>query len=211
MSVSTNFGWEDVAYNNIVNAKMTKNMSQFKNMVFIFFGTIIFLTIIGFISNRTEPAFKANTKQEFITNINKCVDYLERNIPVDQRVNRRLIVTKASLESNYGNSRFAIQGNNLFGIRQFSNLENGILPDKVPYTVNWRVATFNSKCDSVKYYINLLNFNHHYHDFRNERLYQQNNNIQNTTRYFVKLEKYATNPNYPNLLMQTYLEIYETK
>ena len=211
MSVSTNFGLEDVAYNNIVNAKMTKNMSQFRNMVFIFFGTIIFLTIIGFISNRTEPAFKANTKQEFITNINKCVDYLERNIPVDQRVNRRLIVTKASLESNYGNSRFAIQGNNLFGIRQFSNLENGILPDKVPHTVNWRVATFNSKCDSVKYYINLLNFNHHYQDFRNERLYQQNNNIQNTTRYFVKLEKYATNPNYSNLLMRTYLEIYETK
>jgi len=211
MSVSTNFGLEDVAYNNIVNAKMTKNMSQFRNMVFIFFGTIIFLTIIGFISNRTEPAFKANTKQEFITNINKCVDYLERNIPVDQRVNRRLIVTKASLESNYGNSRFAVQGNNLFGIRQFSNLENGILPDKVPHTVNWRVATFNSKCDSVKYYINLLNFNHHYQDFRNERLYQQDNNIQNTTRYFVKLEKYATNPNYPNLLMQTYLEIYETK
>jgi len=186
MSVSTNFGLEDVAYNNIVNAKMTKNMSQFRNMVFIFFGTIIFLTIIGFISNRTEPAFKANTKQEFITNINKCVDYLERNIPVDQRVNRRLIVTKASLESNYGNSRFAVQGNNLFGIRQFSNLENGILPDKVPHTVNWRVATFNSKCDSVKYYINLLNFNHHYQDFRNERLYQQDNNIQNTTRYFVK-------------------------
>jgi len=211
VNVSINSGMESVVCNDTVNAQMTEEMLKFRNMVFIFFGTIIFLTIIGFLSNRTEPAFVANTKDEFITNLNKCVDYLEKKIPVDQRINRRLIITKASLESNFGKSRFAIEGNNLFGIRQFANLENGILPGKVSHTVNWRVATFNSKCDSVKYYINLLNFNHHYQDFRNERTYQKNNNIKNTTRYFVKLEKYATNPNYPNLLMKTYLEIYEIK
>jgi len=211
VSVSIDSGMESVVYNNIVNAKMNKNMIEFRNMVLIFFSTIIFLTIIGFISNRTEPAFVANTDQEFLQSLNKCINYLEKNIPAEQKIDRKLIITKAALESNFGKSRFAIQGNNLFGIRQFSNLENGILPIKVSSTANWRVATFNSKCDSVKYYINLLNYNHHYEDFRNERAYQRNNNINITTRYFIKLEKYATNPNYPNLLMKTYLKIYETK
>jgi len=211
VSVSIDSGMESVVYNNIVNAKMNKNMIEFRNMVLIFFSTIIFLTIIGFISNRTEPVFVANTDQEFLQSLNKCINYLEKNITAEQKIDRKLIITKAALESNFGKSRFAIQGNNLFGIRQFSNLENGILPIKVSSTANWRVATFNSKCDSVKYYINLLNYNHHYEDFRNERAYQRNNNINITTRYFIKLEKYATNPNYPNLLMKTYLKIYETK
>jgi len=211
MSVSIDSGMESVAYNNIVNAKMTKNMTEFRNMVFVFFGTIIFLTIIGFISNRTEPAFVANTEQEFVKAVDKCVNYLERNIPEDKRVNRRLIITKASLESNYGKSRFAIEGNNLFGIRQFDKLENGMLPQQIASSVKWRVARFDSKCDSVKYYINLLNNNHHYEDFRKERAYQKNNNLNLPTRYFIKLEKYATNPNYPDLLLKTYKNLYETK
>jgi len=211
MSVSIDSGMESVVYNNIVNAKMTKNMIEFRNMVFIFFGTIIFLIIIGFISNRTEPAFVANTEQEFVKAVDKCVNYLERNIPEDKRVNRRLIITKASLESNYGKSRFAIEGNNLFGIRQFDKLENGMLPNQISSNVKWRVARFDSKCDSVKYYINLLNNNHHYEDFRKERTYQINNNLNLPTRYFIKLEKYATNPNYPDLLLKTYKNLYETK
>jgi len=211
MSASINFGLENVAYNNIVNAEMTKNMIQFRNMVFTFFGAVLFLTIIGFISNRTEPAFVANTEKEFVKAVDKCVDYLERNIPEDRRIHRRLIVTKAALESNYGRSRFAIEGNNLLGIRQFENLENGMLPDRVASNVKWRVARFDSKCDSIKYYINLLNTNHHYEDFRKERLYQKNNSLNLPTRYFIKLEKYATNPNYSELLMKTYNNIYVIK
>ena len=44
-----------------------------------------------------------------------------------------------------------------------------------------------------------------------KREYQKNNNLNIPTRYFVKLEKYATNPDYANLLLKTYLEIYGTK
>ena len=86
-----------------------------------------------------------------------------------------------------------------------------MLPNGVRVTANWRVAKFDSKCDSIKYYINLLNTNHHYEEFRKERSYQINNNLNIPTRYFIKLEKYATNPLYSELLMKTYNNIYVIK
>ena len=185
---------------------------EIRQAILIFVTAIIFFILLGLWSYyRVEPAFKADTEKEFIDSVNKCVDHLERNIPNHQHINRRLIVTKAALESNYGRSRFAIEGNNLLGIRQFYNLENGILPENVPASAKWRVAKFNTKCDSIKYYINLLNTNHHYEDFRKERSYQINNNLNIPTRYFIKVDKYATNPNYSELLMKTYYNIYVTK
>jgi len=189
-----------------------KTRKEFTQTILIFVTAIIFFFLLGLWSYyRVEPAFKANTEKEFIDSVNKCVDHLERNIPYDQRINRQLIVTKAALESNYGRSRFAIEGNNLFGIRQFYNLETGMLPDRVKVNVNWRVAKFNSKCDSVKYYINLLNTNHHYEEFRKERKFQIDNHLNLPTRYFIRLEKYATNPLYAELLMKTYNNIYVIK
>jgi len=189
-----------------------KTKKEFTQALLIFIGTIIFFVLLSLWSYyRVEPAFKATTEKEFIDSVNKCVDHLERNIPYDQRINRKLIVTKAALESNYGRSRFAIEGNNLLGIRQFYNLEAGMLPNGVKVTANWRVARFDSKCDSIKYYINLLNTNHHYEEFRKERTFQMNNNLNLPTRYFIKLEKYATNPLYSELLMKTYNNIYVIK
>lgn len=190
--------------------KEAQNLKKLTILSFIL--TLLFFILIIYIARLKEPAFRAVTGKEFINNVNNCVDYLERSyLKKDQKINRELIVTKASLESNYGRSRFANEGNNLFGIRQFSNLEKGMLPDGQPDTINWRVAKFKTKCDSIRYYINLLNNNHHYEDFRKEREYQKLNNLNIPTRYFVKLEKYATNPNYSTLLLRTYLEIYEPK
>lgn len=201
---------ENVVYNNIVNV-MIKKYSDLKVMVITFLGTILFFITITLWAYKTEPAFRANNNNEFIENVEKCINFLERSIAIEKRIDKRLIITKASLESNFGKSRFAIEGNNLFGIKQFENLENGMLPEKVPSTVKWRVASFKSKCDSVRYYIHLLNSNVHYEEFRKERDFQRNNNISITTRYFVKLEKYATNPDYPQLLLKTYKDIYEIK
>ena len=189
-----------------------KPKKEFTQAILIFIGTIIFFILLSVWSyHRVEPAFKADTEREFIESMNKCLDRLEKNIPYEQHINRELVITKAVLESNYGRSRFAIEGNNLFGIRQFSNLEKGMLPDRVPETVKWRVAKFESKCDSVRYYINLLNTNHHYEEFRKERKFQIDNNLNLPTRYFIRLEKYATNPLYAELLMKTYHTIYVIK
>ena len=44
-----------------------------------------------------------------------------------------------------------------------------------------------------------------------KRKFQIDNNLNLPTRYFIRLEKYATNPLYAELLMKTYHNIYVIK
>jgi len=179
---------------------------NFRGSTYIFI-VILFFTLTAMVKHMTEPAFVARTEKEFVKSMHDCLDYLERGLRKEHTVNRKLVITQAALESNFARSRFAIEGNNLFGIRQFANLEGGMLPDRVPPTVKWRVARFDSKCKSVKYYIDLLNYNANYEDFRRERTYQLIANINVPMRYFGKLDRFATNPKYPQLLFETYKEL----
>jgi uncharacterized FlgJ-related protein len=113
------------------------------------------------------PRFEYSNNKEFITSLTHCINYLNFNIPKRQRVNTELIIAQAIVESNYGTSRFAREGHNLFGIRIWS--KEGMLPHKQPDTIEWRVRVFKSKCDSVKYYIEILNTKRVYAEFRKIR------------------------------------------
>ena len=154
----------------------------------------------------SQPAFGYKNNKEFVESVNKCADYLERGIKKEDRIPRKLLLTQAALESNYGRSRYAIEGNNLMGIYQFKNLHTGMVPSKNP-NAPFRVAKFQSKCDSIKYYINLLNTKDSYVSFRNERLLQNKLRINDVNRYFHLLYNYSTNPEYPQLLKRTYKEL----
>jgi hypothetical protein len=72
------------------------------------------------------PRFEYHNNQEFITSLKKCISYLNFEIPSNKHINTELIIAQAIVESNYGTSRFAIEGNNLFGIRIWS--KEGMLP-----------------------------------------------------------------------------------
>ena len=152
----------------------------------------------------SQPAFGYKNNKEFVESVNKCADYLEKGIKKEDRIPRKLLLTQAALESNYGRSRYAIEGNNLMGIYQFKNLHTGMVPSKNP-NAPFRVAKFQSKCDSIKYYINLLNTKDSYVSFRNERLLQNKLRINDVNRYFHPLYNYSTNPEYPQLLKRTSL------
>ena len=154
----------------------------------------------------SQPAFGYKNNKEFVESVNKCADYLEKRIRKEDRIPRKLLLTQAALESNYGRSRYAIEGNNLMGIYQFKNLHTGMVPSKNP-NAPFRVAKFQSKCDSIKYYINLLNTKDSYVSFRNERLLQNKLRINDVNRYFHLLYNYSTNPEYPQLLKRTYKEL----
>jgi len=155
----------------------------------------------------SDPAMRYKNNKEFIQEVNKCADRIDRSLKKEYRIPRKLLLTQAALESNYGRSRYALEGNNLMGIYQFKNLENGILPNGRKQSANFRVAKFNTKCDSVRYYVKLLNTKDSYKSFRNERDYQLKNDMDNTRRYFNLLYNYSTNPEYPELLTRTYKEI----
>lgn len=173
-------------------------------LIIISFVFFVLLAIYGFI--KKEPAFRYKTNTEFIYSLNKCIDHINRSLPYNQQIPTKLIQTQAALESNYGRSRFATEGNNLMGIYQFRNLHTGMIPAKNP-NAPFRVAKFDSKCGSVKYYVELLNTKDAYLAFRNERRYQIEHNMNDVYRYFNKFGKYSTNPDYPVLLIKTQKEL----
>ena len=126
-------------------------------------ATIAWAKSLGF----GPPRFEYHNNKEFITSLKKCISYLNFDIPKNKHINTELIVAQAIVESNYGTSRFALEGNNLFGIRVWS--KEGMLPYRQPDSIEWRVRIFKSKCESVKYYIEILNTKRVYAEFRKVR------------------------------------------
>ena len=114
-----------------------------------------------------EPKIETSSNEKFIDSMKKCISYINLDLPKEQQIPPLLIIAQAIVESDYGTSRFAKEGNALYGVRVWS--KNGILPLKQHEGINWRIKTYHSKCASTKDYINILNNNHHYSDFRNLR------------------------------------------
>ncbi len=180
-------------------------MNNLKNYILYIIITFIWVFIILFLIF-SEPAFGYSNNKEFIQSVNKCADYLEKGMKKEDRIPRKLLLAQAALESNYGRSRYAIEGNNLMGIYQFKNLHTGMTPRDNP-NAKFRVAKFKSKCHSIEYYMNLLNTKDAYVSFRNERLLQSKLRVNDVNRYFHLLYNYSTNPEYPQLLIRTHKEI----
>jgi uncharacterized FlgJ-related protein len=150
-------------------------------------ATIAWAKSLGF----GPPRFEYSNNQEFITSLKKCISYLNFEIPTNKQINTELIVAQAIVESNYGTSRFAREGHNLFGIRVWS--KEGMLPYKQPDYIDWRVRVFKSKCDSVKYYIEILNTKKVYAEFRRVRELTLN---RNPIAMAKTLDNFSTNKEY---------------
>jgi len=116
-----------------------------------------------------EPSFEYTNSKEFIIELNKCVDFLNYHTPPDKRVPIQMVTAQAALESAWGQSRFAVKANNLFGIRVFKSTKPHLLPQGVEKWPGWGVRIFETKCNSVKEYIRLLNEHPAYKEFRELR------------------------------------------
>jgi len=136
-----------------------------------------------------EPKVENISSERFIVSMKKCVAYHNLEIRKEEQIPTVLIIAQAIVESNFGTSRFAVEGNNLFGIRVWS--KNGMLPLKQDPSINWRVKTYKTKCQSVKDYINILNNNHHYLQFRNVR-----QRTKDPIKLAETLENYSTSQTY---------------
>ena len=181
-------------------------MNNLKDYILIYGVAIVIWVVIILFVVFSQPAFGYTNNTEFIQSVNKCADYLERGMKKEDKIPRKLLLAQAALESNYGRSRYAKEGNNLMGIYQFRNLHTGMTPRDNP-NATFRVAKFQSKCDSIKYYMNLLNTKDAYISFRNERLLQSKLRVNDVFRYYHLLYNYSTNKEYPHLLIKTHKEI----
>ena len=142
-----------------------------------------------------EPKVENISSERFIVSMKKCIAYHNLEIRKEQQIPTALIIAQAIVESNFGTSRFAVEGNNLFGIRVWS--KNGMLPLKQDPSINWRVKTYKSKCSSVKDYINILNNNHHYQEFRIVR-----NRTKDPMILADTLDNFSTSKEYANHVKQ---------
>lgn len=86
----------------------------------------------------------------------------------------KLIIAQAAIESGWGSSRFALEGNSLFG--QWSFNGQGMVPESRDANAKHRVASFESLQDSVKAYLQNINTNRAYQKLRNMRLQMRSNN-----------------------------------
>lgn len=102
-----------------------------------------------------KPNFEHNSNQQFLDDVNKCVDYIYHTTTDIFPVNRELLLAQAALESGWGTSRFARVGKNLFGMRTYDLKEPHMLPSNNPK--KWGVKVYEHECDSVLHYINTLN------------------------------------------------------
>lgn len=79
-----------------------------------------------------------------------------------------LALAQAAIESAWGTSRFAMQGNNFFG-EHCESEGCGIIPDARTEGHTWEVEAFASVEESIRSYIHNLNTNNAYSDLRRLR------------------------------------------
>jgi uncharacterized FlgJ-related protein len=142
-----------------------------------------------------EPKVSNHSTNEFIVSMQKCIAFINLDLTKDQLIPTQLIIAQSIVESNFATSRFAKEGNNLFGVRVWS--KNGMLPQKQHESINWRVKTYSTKCQSVRDYINILNNNHHYTEFR-----QLRNRTKDPMKLADTLDNFSTSKEYTNHVKQ---------
>lgn len=104
----------------------------------------------------------------------KTREYRMRVVNMDQLLKRMDVVppsialAQAIEESGWGTSRFAMQGNALFG--QWTPSARGLRHPN-PIANGWRIASFPSLLDAVRSYIGNLNKHNAYSEFRSARAY----------------------------------------
>ncbi len=94
------------------------------------------------------------------------LDRLLRRVDV---VPPSLALTQAAIESGWGTSRFAQDGNALFGEWLYGNSGRGLVPKNRDAGKNHRIKTFDYLLDSVRSYMTNLNRNRAYRALREAR------------------------------------------
>ncbi len=108
-----------------------------------------------------------------------------------------LVLSQAAIESGWGTSRFARDGNNFFGMRTYDADSKGIDPKQAD---GFKVMVFKDIADSVRAYMKNLNTNNAYNEFRMARAQHRTQDRVPTGRTMVNFltayseipEKYVT-------------------
>ena len=137
-----------------------------------------------------KPNFERANNQTFINSVGQCVNYIYNTTTDIYPVNFEVLLAQAALESGWGNSRFALEGKNLFGIRTYNLTEPHMLPSNNPK--KWGVRVYQHECDSVQHYIDILNSGSAYEEYRKLR----DSGVEDSLLYVETLGAYASDKHY---------------
>ena len=144
-----------------------------------------------------EPVFEYNNDMQFVQAVRRCIDWVNFETPRFERVPMEMIVAQAALESGWGTSRFANEGNNLFGIRTYDKNVPHMLIEGHTKWKGWGLRKFNTKCQSVEFFVKVLNNHPAYSEFRDVRTRMLVLGQELDSKALVKtLKAYSTTKNY---------------
>ena len=158
-------------------------MRSFKLLLVLFFISIsaimFFPKTLAETSDQVETVGFNSTpikdNKDFVHRIFRCVEglYADYNqYPLARQVPFDLIVAMAAYESAWGQSRFAKEGNNFFGIRTWSLDTIPHMKAKGNPNAPWGVRKYRSLCACIQDYIQILNNHPAYEEFREARSWE---------------------------------------
>ena len=151
-----------------------------------------------------EPEFTFDGPKTFIKAMNKCIDYLNWTVPIDERIPRDILVAMAIVESDYGRSRFAQEGNALYGVRTWNLDEPHMKPGAIP-NARFGVKKYLTKCQSVQDVIGIMNRHPAYQSFRDVR--EKSIYEPNIIQMVFGLSAWSTNEEYPQIILRKIEEL----
>jgi len=154
----------------------------------------------------TEPEFDYKDKGSFLIATGKCVEYLNYTTDRMSRVPTSIIIAMAGVESGWGTSRFATEGNAIFGVRTWSLKTVPHMKALGNPDAPWGVKKYTTKCQSVKDMIRILNNHPAYKEFRVEREQQLDNGKWNYRALMVRMSAWSTNPDYAEMILQAIVD-----
>ena len=158
--------------------------------------------------------YDGNPQDQFVQGIAECTVLNNAVIEPRYRVVVAISVAQAILESDWGRSRFAVEGNNYYGIIATDSTE----PHIKSKNSNVLLKKYENRCESVADYIALLNASSAFVEYRDLRLQQYITDNVDVFQIIETLENYAIDPDYRKKLLaitlglfQKYPEIFKSK
>ena len=153
-----------------------------------------------------QPEFTFDNSDEFISALESCIKWLEKDTTKYQNIPHEITIAQAVIESDYGKSRFAREGNNLFGVRTWDLDQPHIKPFNDNTSI-FGLKVYKNKCDSVKDYIHILNTGSAFQDFRELRFKMLKTDNIDPLLLVEKLNRFATDPDYIKIIKKTIIKL----
>ena len=150
------------------------------------------LVLCNPILNGFDFDYAKDDRDQFVQGITECTIKYNTDINPFERAIVVISVAQAIIESNWGESRFAREANNFYGIIQTDRTE--------PHIKSLRSKTllkvYGNKCESVGDYIELLNGSEYFKEYRDIRMGQVLTEEVDIFVVIESLDSYATDPKY---------------